>query len=108
MGDSVQPIRAVDPMTTADVLNRAADLIDTMGWFHFPSGMTPDASTLCAVEAISLAAPGPEYVVALDAFKDYLGTPNVMRWNDAYGRTADEVITALRAAAQAVIGTTGE
>lgn len=104
-------------MNTADILDKAADLIDqrglAKGWFCGPGG------TLCAAGGI-YAALGAEpqpagvdyegwpgwnvsliqpYDRAWTALYEHLGGCGIGSWNDV--RTKEEVVTTLRAAARA-------
>jgi hypothetical protein len=88
--------------TVADVLNKAADLIEERGWatagvwVGFPCSATdPEPGEEFYQYGYELAeSPAYKTVVA------YLGlNDNPWTWNDAPDRTADEVIEALRAAA---------
>jgi hypothetical protein len=116
----------VTTKTAAEVLAEAADIIERDGWtqhhFHTPDGCH------CALGAIGLASgehlnirvaddgivdwdlprygdPGYDaachaYTVARDALSARVGI-HVPSWNDADGRTQDEVVAELRAAAAA-------
>lgn len=104
--------------TNADVLDRAADLIERNGWwqnFYYDLGtdLPKRECAVCARGAINLAANGrtPDRLSdvgqnALSALERYLGISgdhphSVADWNDAPERTAKEVIAALRGAAAA-------
>lgn len=92
----------------ADVLNKAADLIDERGWFQ----KSPDATSLCALKAIQHASSaGPARFQARAAFVRHvgaqvgpMGSPSVaiIDWNDEPGRTQAEVTAALRETAKVV------
>jgi hypothetical protein len=113
------------PPTTAAILYGAADHLSRHGWHQ--GGLRPYTGTitvpppLCAGSAISVAAHGnilswlfdtdPAASSALAYFAQHItlsltGAPwqdpagIVSQWNDDPLRTADEVITALRAAAK--------
>lgn len=80
-----------------------ADLIEAEGWNQ--GGMSDG---FCAVQALSYAMPGPEdydflYPHARNALVAYLGIEcdELIPWNDAPGRTKEEVVAAFRAAAEA-------
>jgi hypothetical protein len=102
-----RPVEA-PPKTTADVLRHAALLIEERGWMQ---GVSTGPSR-CAVFAIDTAAGANNDVVHWRAHRvlaSYLGLniPDVVgdrrpivEWNDTPGRTAAEVIAALRAAAE--------
>lgn len=102
--------------TTADVLRHAALLIEERGWCR-ADRQSPDGQ-LCIVGAIELAQFGSVHELGdidgvpseqIDPFalpgamavEKYLGLEarGTWGWNDAPGRTAAEVIAALRAAA---------
>jgi len=92
------------------VLLEAADYIEWHGWCqHIAIG---PAGKLCAVGALlHVAIPNIKHStvwemspLALSAFaklRRYLGTDGIESWNDTRGRTKDEVVAALRAAARA-------
>lgn len=105
---------------TADVLDRAADIIERNGWwrksyYDFGAvGSKPKCELACCARgAINLAANGrtPDRLSnlgedALHALERYLGISgehpdSVADWNDEPGRTVEEVIAALRGAAKA-------
>jgi hypothetical protein len=91
----------------AQVLNRAADLIEENGWFQKDSF----GRCLCAAYAINQARREGPYPVsqereALTTLLAHLGIVEqfkpilrVVTWNDAPGRTQQEVVDALRGAA---------
>ena len=80
-------------------LRAAADVLERDGWTQ---GRFYDRSThaRCAVGAIHYVVnhKGVRAVQAREAFADHVGEMG-SSWNDAVGRTAAEVIAALRAAA---------
>jgi hypothetical protein len=84
----------------AAVLDRAADLIEERGWIQ---GRCKDETGICALHAIDLATPDDDddemYWHTSEAVWQRVGW-NITGWNDAPGRTAAEVIAALRAAAE--------
>lgn len=103
-------------MNTSEILDKAADLIDerglAKGWYCGPGG------TLCARGAIYAAAgyePEPDgsdhdwiagllrhdEVMRAEVLIDQVIGYVVSQWNDAPERTAAEVATALRGAAEA-------
>lgn len=108
---------------TADVLQGAADILRRNGWHQgdyfdrdqLDGGRGPDDCAVCLHGAINLAAAGnPENdyhhnsVKATNTLVDWLWTSldpdiyaSLSAWNDADGRTADEVIAALEGAAAA-------
>lgn len=108
-------------MNAADVLNQAADLIETDGWAQ--GDYLNEDGCHCAVGAIceiSTGEPSKIEELTLDAgaalasFLDpewNAGAISPMRfhtivvdWNDAKNRTQQEVVHGLRAAAQKVSG----
>ena len=121
-------LASAEMTTPADTLRGAAHYIAVHGWtqgdYYDPYDNGPFPAT-CATGAISMAAHGrrtddiealsldykSDYVRAVDHFADYLDrhtcdphapddtTVLPFDYNDAPGRTADQVITALRDAA---------
>lgn len=103
-------------MEPAEILAKAADVIETRGW-HQGAFVDIDGA-VCALGAIAVAAKLPvtwfscassaSSGEACDVLEDWLfdhyGTFSVTRWNDAEDRTADQVVTALREAAKAAGG----
>lgn len=101
-------------MNTADILDKAADLIDTYG--HCKGVYFGDDGSMCMYGSVVLAGqPGydtenpadltPEVMAAhrcLDRFmlRQRQSAP-AFGWNDAPERTKEEVVSTLRAAAQA-------
>lgn len=100
-------------MSTADTLDEAADIIERNGWtqgdYHRPDGSKPPrdwpVDTTGALN-LALGADTPSHDIQPDssaevALMRYLGIEYVPGWNDAEGRTVEEVIAALRGAAAA-------
>lgn len=105
-------------MATSDVLYKAADLIDFDGWHQggYAPDQTEDGTSMeglpaCALGALYKAAGKPLVwstsvacwvghgdLAAIDVLAGHVGS-YVPYWNDKNGRTAEEVIEALRAAA---------
>lgn len=114
--------------STADVLNRAADLIKERGWIQGNDGMRVDGSPLCLEGGIAAAIGLEAYNELRDdvfvfnyfdvescpayaAVRVYLATRpaeeyaqafgqgEVWGWNDKDGRTQAEVVEVLRAVA---------
>lgn len=80
-------------MNTSSILNKAADLIE-----HFGFGTGSTAGGLCVIQAIYRA--NKDGHIAARALEAYLGIDYAAhQWNDAPGRTATEVVEALRACA---------
>jgi hypothetical protein len=122
-------------MTAAEILQKAADVIDQRGWHQgdaydhsaLRTGTTLDACPVCTLGAINVVVNGDPAGwgvhggiadQAAQAFAAHLGMatnfdPNsehsvtgvVGNWNDAPGRTATEVTTALRECAAELAGT---
>ena len=93
-------------MTAAEVLEAAADYIDEHGWCR-EEYVASDGS-VCAFEAIERARlteplAGVELVVEA-AMKSATGCATVEEWNDAPGRTKDEVVRKLREVAASLAG----
>lgn len=108
---------------TADILDEAANVIERNGWIQgdyvnqrqIEDGKGPGDCACCARGAINTAAGGSPYndyllvaIEASNAVETWLTnsgaigeTLSLVEWNDKDGRTADDVITALRGAAQA-------
>lgn len=95
----------------ADVLNRAADLIERDGWcqrrYRGQDGEHCVSDAL--IRAAGMGEPGDTgqqarvmtlYCEASDALRAKVRRKNLPRWNDAPGRTQAEVVAALRAAAE--------
>ena len=98
--------------TVPEVLLRAADLVEARGFGQ--AGQVPvyryevtPADRLCAALAIGVAAGDTGHwgtslaAKAERALQEHLGVEDVVDWNDVPGRTAAEVVAALRAAAGA-------
>lgn len=97
--------------TEADVLERAADLIEETGWCQFsyrgsgsldiiPKRRFELAEEYCVTGAIFQAAydAGTGAIPARDVLSDFLGQ-GATSWNDAPERTKAEVVAKLREAA---------
>lgn len=74
----------------------AADLIEEYG--HARSSFGCLGEPMCCLGAISAATGGPW--LGRDFLLLHLGVDSIANWNDAPGRTKDEVVDALRAAAR--------
>lgn len=90
-------------VTEADVLRRAADLLEEFGWCQGEYGSKQDEK-FCAVGAcweakreLGLDVCGDEY---LQWPESALGLADVPPWNDDPARTKEEVIARIRAAAE--------
>ncbi|MEL7994248.1 hypothetical protein AAG656_28510 [Streptomyces albidoflavus] len=105
------------PTQVADLLDRAADHIDRVGWtqgdWHEETpGLQPKDSPACADGALAVAAYGDPFgagghrepdrfalhSAAVTALIRHIGA-GLIDWNDAEGRTKGEVVGAMRAAA---------
>ena len=107
----------------AAILDEAAYIIESNGWIQgdyinqrqIDDGQGPEDCAACARGAINMAAGGPpdndylrgaqEASNAVEEWLVYSGSLgealSLVEWNDADGRTAADVIAALRGAAQA-------
>lgn len=92
-----------------EALRKAADLIEANGWWQSKSDSDcGNNQHICVAMAIDMAitadrASGKKTVPFNDAkeqLERHLGVTDVIAWNDTPGRTKDEVIAALRAAAE--------
>lgn len=102
-------------MDPADVLEQAADLVETVGWTQ-GSYLRTDHGDGTAVGYCTMGAcrqvlripeddivmgfRTPAYVAAIHALIKQVNDPNIIGWNDTPDRTRDEVIEALRLAAK--------
>lgn len=80
-----------------DVLLRAAQNIESKGWWQKGRHGTRDPNSVCVI----LAMP-PGFIEACKIFAKYVGVQtarDLPNWNDTPGRTAAEVTAALRACA---------
>ena len=107
-------------LTTSQVLDKAADLIEERGWtdgpFGWPDDRVKEGGALC-LEGGIMAALGLDmndvgrlyeeedprsfrFCPAYNAVRDYLGSDltHIYEWNDKRGRTQHEVVATLRAA----------
>lgn len=89
---------------TARDLENAATLLREMGWCQ--GSMTNGAGCHCAMGALAVICEGewtPRWDEAREALYRQFGgrhaIPSLVEWNDTPGRTAEEVISALEAAA---------
>lgn len=91
--------------TVPEVLDRAAHIIEQRGWIQ---GDSEDCNGVCLTHALLLAtdASSLRYNIVRAPLNTALGLPHLgsslMLWNDAPGRTKDEVIKALRDTAERV------
>jgi hypothetical protein len=100
----------VSEMKTSEVLDLAADMIEKRGWVQGTEGWGGVSAPLCLEGGILAALGHPAFVgithkemwacPAYRAVQDYLEYDRELWWwNDTYGRTKEEVIEVLRAAA---------
>ena len=85
-------------------LRAAAEVLRRDGWAQ--GGLAGDG--YCAIEAVWQVAGywGKRPMEAVESLRGYVPRPgSIIQWNDAPGRTVDEVIAALEAAADAAEGT---
>jgi len=89
------------------ILLEAADYIERLGWCQ---GVHENGQgEVCAMGAICHCYRGGDLtrrrqngdLVAIHRLQNYVGPSYVGDWNDASGRTKDQVVAALRAAARA-------
>lgn len=92
----------------ADVLDRAADHLERVGWVQgtfFEGGPADISSPCCAHGALMAVVVAPDgRRAAYYALERQIGDNSVHSWNDAKGQTAENVIATLRAAARAERG----
>jgi hypothetical protein len=89
-------------MNTADILERAADLIEPKGaWMQGGLRRFHDDRPICwcAVGAIYHVAKTPDEALTVRGALGALLDQSVPEWNDAPGRTQAEVVAKLREAA---------
>lgn len=92
-------------MNAADVLDKAADVIVERGWCQ--REYEGEDGRVCVVGAMGQVSHGKPWNDAYTALSTYLGTRHtaLSYWNDVPGRTAGEVITALRSCAASLRAT---
>ena len=87
-------------MSVADVLHRAADLIERRGWRQGAARMS-NRHCYCALDALeAVCSDRPGQVAAFSVLIDTLGVSSLTGWNDTPGRTKAEVVAAFRDAAE--------
>ena len=93
-------------MNVHETLDAAADYIERHGWFsHLYGSPSNDFASLCMGNAIGACASHDVHVEAYAAVIRALGCTDpvkhqvIWRWNDAPGRTKEEVVAMLRAVA---------
>jgi hypothetical protein len=89
-------------VTARQILLAAASMLERDGWCQGSS--QDEKGRRCGSGAITDTCPpgnhGAEWVRARNAVREQIGSEDIAVWNDVHGRTADEVIAALRAAAE--------
>lgn len=104
----------------ADILDKAADHIDTVGWHQgrlYDDAYTPlTACPVCAMGAINTALFGtPKFPLDMrradcetyevaDLLRPRIGNAELAEWNDEEGRTQDEVTALMRETAAELRG----
>jgi hypothetical protein len=90
----------VSAETPAGMLTAAADLIEQRGWCQ--RKFQDDDGRLCVEGAIyhGLAVLDRVCFDAVRILRRHIGDDSLIRWNDQPGRTQDQVVAALRAAAE--------
>ena len=110
----IEDVSPTNPLTPSAILLAAADLIEQTGWTQespaadeqgYPvRSHSPAACRFCVTEAIRRSC--PDYpnddldIAAMKRLERHLGTLDLPAWNDAPGRTKEEVVAALREAAR--------
>lgn len=101
-------------MTPSEILLKAADLIEQKGWTRYGYARDEDGNDVnptsrhavcfCAIGAIRASANdrglGSLSRTAVRFAEDALDCNSLDDWNDEFGRTKEEVVEALRRAAQ--------
>lgn len=99
-----------DKITACGILLRAADILRLDGWRQDDAGRVGEPR--CVLGALRAAClprhPDIEHAEACGKLRAHVyerfGEADLVQWNDAPDRTADEVIAALRAAAEVCNG----
>lgn len=88
-------------MRVSDVLRKAAAKLEKYGWVQGSSNYGVMRKPCCALGAI-IAVSGSDGggFAARERLKAVLGIGSITVWNDQSGRTAREVVSALRKAAR--------
>jgi hypothetical protein len=81
-------------VTPAEVLRKAADLIEECGWWDGKDDMV-DGATFCVITASSRVARGNDAFNAVQLFERAVGVTHADEWNDAQPN-GNVVITRLR------------
>ena len=84
--------------TTAEVRERAAQIIEARGWTQTPTIPPAPYAPTCLLLALQDAGPHALFVEARKEIQAELGLSEmgISRWNDAPGRTQADVLAALR------------
>lgn len=69
-------------MTPAEVLRKAADLIEERGWWNGTDDML-DGATFCVITAVTRVAGGNAAFNATTLFERAVGVARADEWNDA-------------------------
>ena len=85
-------------MNVADKLDKIANLLESRGWTQ--KQYTNAQGRMCLLGASAELFFWGEQNAPLEYLRTYLDTWNLTAWNDAPGRTQEEVITTLRSAAE--------
>lgn len=95
---------------TAEILLKAADVIDEIGWYQGDL-YDPRGTGMCTMAAMYVGAglnlhrvmtckdtsqAGADVDAAIGRFQQWLGVESVVEWNDARERTVEQVTSALR------------
>lgn len=104
-------------LRASELLRKAADEIRRRGWHQGDYGSdysVPETCAVCSVGAISAATSGSPWLPtstsgnqALCILTDAINLEDVVPWNDAEGRTVEEVLDAFERAAVAAEGEGG-
>jgi len=88
-------------MTTCEILLKAADLIERDGWCQGADLKQVDGKPArCAERAIEeFLTSRRKFWEVMRALRNHVTVNTVWEWNDAPGRTKEEVIAGLRGAA---------
>lgn len=94
---------------TSTILHRAADLIEQRGWCQ--NSLQDFKGRMCSIGAIQMAESNAKMTTqAAVKLSNYIQKMNIDRWglvanwNDAKGRSKEEVVATIRAAADWKVG----
>lgn len=83
-------------MTPAEILARAAQIIEERGWRQGELG-DPDIGPRCVLGAVNNVRCGtPRYAKAIGLIQEQIGTNRIAEWNDDPSRTLPQVLAMLR------------